>query len=400
MPNRDDDPSRSEDELRRMRVHVEELERALSVQQRISFAAGLFQSDVTVRTLLEALAEGVVVVDSMGSIVFVNKRAEAMFGYSGDEIVGHSLNALVPERFFQSHADYVSDYFDDPRIRPMGQGIELAATHKGGTEFPVEISLTHLQTKAGPLALAFITDISQRKQAERELLLRNEDLDAFAHTVAHDLKASLGVVVGFSEELACIHRDMPPEELEKDLSLMAQSGRKMHDIVEGLLLFATMRSKDVKVHPIDSRAIVASAMERLRYAIQEAEAEVTLPDSFPAALGISAWVEEVWFNYLSNGLKYGGKPPRLEIGGEPLEDGRVKFWVRDGGHGLTPDEQARLFHEFAQQSQDGQGHGLGLAIVQRIVTKLNGEVGVESEMGQGATFSFTLPAANHASGES
>jgi two-component system sensor histidine kinase/response regulator len=113
---------------------------------------------------------------------------------------------------------------------------------------------------------------------------------------------------------------------------------------------------------------------------------------WPVALGYAPWVEEVWINYLSNAFRYGGRPPRLELGAEAQPDGRVRFWVRDNGAGLTPEDQARLFTPFTRLDQvQVKGHGLGLSIVRRIVEKLGGQVGVESQIGQGSTFSFTLP---------
>jgi signal transduction histidine kinase len=133
-------------------------------------------------------------------------------------------------------------------------------------------------------------------------------------------------------------------------------------------------------------------MQRLAYMIDECSAEITLPDSWPIALGYGPWVEEVWVNYLSNALKYGGQPPRIEVGATVQADGTVRFWVCDNGPGLASEEQARLFTPSTRFDQvRAKGHGLGLSIVRRIVRKLGGQVGVESEIGQGSIFSFTLP---------
>ena len=119
-----------------------------------------------------------------------------------------------------------------------------------------------------------------------------------------------------------------------------------------------------------------------------------MPDDWPVAVGYASWVEEVWANYISNGLKYGGQPPRLKLGATEQADGMVRFWVQDNGPGLEPDAQAKLFVPFTQLDQIRvAGHGLGLSIVRRIVEKLGGQVGVESKgiPGQGCLFFFTLP---------
>ena len=138
--------------------------------------------------------------------------------------------------------------------------------------------------------------------------------------------------------------------------------------------------------------IIASAERRLVRIRQESRAEIVVPDRWPVALGYGPWVEEVWVNYLSNGIKYGGTPPRLELGGTAQSDGMVRFWVRDNGPGISKENQGQLFTPFTRLRQArAKGHGLGLSIVRRIVEKLGGQVGVESDLGQGSTFCFTLP---------
>jgi signal transduction histidine kinase len=136
---------------------------------------------------------------------------------------------------------------------------------------------------------------------------------------------------------------------------------------------------------------VAEAQARLAPVIKTSEVEISLPVEWPLAEGHDSWVEEVWINYLSNAIKYGGQPPRVELGADRQADGLVRFWVRDNGRGLAPDEQARLFTPFTRlETMRADGHGLGLSVVQRIVDKLGGQIEIESRPGQGSTFSFTL----------
>jgi two-component system sensor histidine kinase/response regulator len=154
---------------------------------------------------------------------------------------------------------------------------------------------------------------------------------------------------------------------------------------------------EVDMGPLDMAKVVDEACQRLVYMVEEYQAELVLPleHAWPVSVGYGPWVEEVWVNYLSNALKYGGRPPRVELGATVQEDGIVRFWVHDNGPGLTPGEQGRLFTPFTQLDQArAKGHGLGLSIVRRIVEKMGGEVGVESEVGQGSTFFFTLLAAS------
>jgi two-component system sensor histidine kinase/response regulator len=223
---------------------------------------------------------------------------------------------------------------------------------------------------------------------------RNEELDAFAHTAAHDLKSPLALIVGYAEALDGV--SLTSQELSYHLRMIARNGHKMSSIIDELLLLASMRKLgEVEMRPLDMAGVVDEARLRLVYMIEEHEAEIVLPDEWPVPLGYAPWVEEVWANYMSNALKYGGCPPRVELGARVGEDGTVRFWIRDNGRGLTPEEQARLFTPFTRLDQvSAKGHGLGLSIARRIVEKMGGQVGVESEMGQGSTFSFTLPLAS------
>jgi signal transduction histidine kinase len=227
-----------------------------------------------------------------------------------------------------------------------------------------------------------------------ELEVRNQDLAAFAHTVAHDLKDPLGIITGFSAALQEDYGTMPEAERLRCLAYITRSGFKMARIIHELLLLAEVREEEVEKVPLDMSDVVAEAQKHLHHIIDKQQAEIILPDSWPVALGYAPWVEEVWVNYISNAIKYGGKPPYMELGATAQSDGQIRCWVRDEGPGISPEDQKRLFTPFTRFTQQQvSGHGLGLSIVKRIVEKLGGQVGVESRMGQGCTFYFTLPAA-------
>ena len=228
----------------------------------------------------------------------------------------------------------------------------------------------------------------------KALRQRTAELDAFAGDVAHDLGNPLSLIMGTAEVLAESYNSLPEESLQSSLRMIARNGRRMKDIIDALLLLARVREEEVDVEPLDMARIVAEAQQRLPHIIEEYQAEIILPETWPVALGYSQWIEEVWDNYLSNALKYGGRPPRVELGATVQPGGVVSFWMRDNGRGLTSEQQAMLFTPFQRldKKHAGGGHGLGLAIVRRIVEKLGGQVWVESEVGQGSTFGFTLPA--------
>jgi two-component system sensor histidine kinase/response regulator len=269
--------------------------------------------------------------------------------------------------------------------------------------------------RAITIALARLSDLMELRRLNADLTARNEELDAYSHTVAHDLKSPLALIIGFADALAEDYAQMSSASVRDSLREIAQSGRKMNDIIDELLLLASVRKMvSVEMKALDMHDIVIDAQRQLAHTIRACQAEITLPASWPVALGYRPWVEEVWVNYLSNAITYGGSPPRVELGfGESanqrisesaqtrsLADGstelaevsHIRFWVRDNGPGLSPEEQARLFTPFERLEQvRAQGSGLGLSIVRRIVEKLGGQVGLQSEPGVGSVFWFTLP---------
>ena len=243
---------------------------------------------------------------------------------------------------------------------------------------------------ATAIANAWLVRVLHRRV--RELEAQNGELDAFNHTVAHDLKNPLARVIGYAEVLEGDCATMPGENLRHYLRAIVRNGRKMNSIIDGLLLLAEAHNVAVELEPLDMPGIMAEVLQRLAPMIEEYQAEIILPDTWSAALGYGPWVEEVWANYISNGIKYGGRPPRVELGATARADSTACFWVRDNGQGISPEDQRRLFVPFTRlDPASAEGHGLGLSIVQRIVEKLGGEVGVESRVGRGSVFAFTLP---------
>lgn len=243
-------------------------------------------------------------------------------------------------------------------------------------------------------------DITQRKRAEEmmrkstlELEARNEELDAFAHTVAHNLKNPIATIMG-TASLALTYFDrMSQEDLKDNLQGVVEGAYKARAIIDSILLLAGVnRQTTVDIGPLDMHEIITSVESRMMPMIQERKAKIRLPDYFPTAIGYAPWIEEVWANYLSNALKYGGTPPHIGFGSEILENRQVRFWISDNGVGLTDEEKAQVFTPFTRMNQAKvEGHGLGLSVAQRIVQRLGGVCGVDSIPGEGARFWFTLP---------
>ncbi|MBL9102248.1 MAG: AAA family ATPase [Myxococcales bacterium] len=228
-------------------------------------------------------------------------------------------------------------------------------------------------------------------RVNQSLIASNAELDAFGRTVAHDLKNPLGAVSGYAEYLLESLDNLDQSEVAKVVDSIRRASNTAASIVDELLLLAGVRKQQVQITPLDMASIVAQVQQRMAYMLVEYRGEITVADEWPAAIGYAPWIEEAWTNYISNGLKYGGRPPRLTLGADARADGMLRFWVRDNGPGIPREAQDRLFAEFTRLDEvRAEGHGLGLSIVRRIIERLGGRVGVESVPGEGSLFYFTL----------
>ena len=230
-----------------------------------------------------------------------------------------------------------------------------------------------------------------REQAV-SLRSRNEELQAFTHTVAHALKNPLAVLILIAGAIDKI-TDLTPRELQEYTRQIRSTAFEMDGIIKDLLLLSEAGMADRPAEPVDMAGVVAKARKRLSSMTREYHGRILSPKTWPVATGYAPWIEELWVNYISNALKYGGRFPRIALGATLQPDGMIRFWVRDHGPGIPARKQRLLFTPFTRLDQlHRPGNGLGLSIVRRIVEKLGGRAGLESEAGQGSLFFFTLPA--------
>jgi PAS domain S-box-containing protein len=358
-------------------------------------------------TTLNSIGDAVITTDLAGRINFMNPVAEALTGWTRDEAQSkpaQDVLVLVDDLTGEIAEDLMA------QVLQSGQSIKLESTlrliSRDQTTVYIDANVTPIKDGGHEIsgAVLVLKDVSdQRRTAVQlqefaeQLQAHNEELDAFAHTVAHDLQNPLGNLVGMADALRTYHSSMEPEELHDYLSSIVQNGLKMSSIIDSLLLLAGVRRREaVPVSPLNMKQIVSEAEQRLASMINEHNARIHQPEEWPIVLGYGPWIEEVWANYLSNAIKYGGRPPIIELGADKLDDGTVCFWTQDNGIGLPAEQQEQLFVPFTQLSQVKiQGMGLGLSIVRRIIEKLYGAVGVTSEgIGQGSRFYFILPVAD------
>ena len=234
---------------------------------------------------------------------------------------------------------------------------------------------------------------AQLRQQVSGLEARNKELEAYAYMLAHDLKEPLTVLILTTDLIKDIP-DLRDEELKEYLLQLKSTAYEMRTIIKSLLLYCQVTRAEAPRESVHMAEVVANVHARLSYMIRERQAQVILPQVWPDAVGYGPWIEEVWTNLLSNALKYGGSPPRVEMGASARSDGMLRFWTRDNGPGISPEARTGLFMGGSPLNHLSKtGDGLGLPIVHNIVNKLGGQVGVESEEGQGSLFFFTLPAA-------
>jgi signal transduction histidine kinase len=223
------------------------------------------------------------------------------------------------------------------------------------------------------------------------LQARNRHLEEYVDMVAHDLKEPL-VVMAFTSNLITNIPDLSGEKLKEYLRQMGQTADEMKRIINNLKHFSEVSEAEAPFETLHMADVVAKVQGRLSHLIREQQAQVVIPEVWPTAIGYGPWIEEVWANYLSNAIKYGGRPPYVELGASTRSEGVVRFWVRDNGSGIPPAVRTHLFTAFNHVGHVHHlEHGLGLSIVLQIVEKMGGQVGVESEPGAGSLFYFTLP---------
>jgi PAS domain S-box-containing protein len=345
-------------------------------------------------TLLEAASEGIVIVDEAGRIASVNAKAESLFGYSRSELLGHSLEMLLPERLRRIHAGHRGGYFADPRIRPMGRGLDLVGCRKGGAEFPIEISLSYIDTEDGRQAMAFITDISQRRaleQASRQAE-RLASLGTLAAGVAHEINNPMGILNSRIEVmlLEASERGFSADVIE-DLRVLHRNVARVSRIAQGLLSFArgtpTVRTR-VNLNEVveDTLVLTRNQMGKEGIEIQ------TALDSRPLFVrGHGNALEQVLLNLLTNAQSAITPPGRVQITTElfPGTPGRVRLTVSDTGGGIPADAVPRIFDPFYTTKETGTG--LGLSLTYGIIRDHNGTIDVESRPGVGTTFTLTFP---------
>lgn len=375
----------------------------LDITARKQAETQLLESEARTRAILAAAMDAIIIIDASGTIESLNAAAEKLFGYTVLEMVGQNVKMLMPEPYKTEHDGYLHNYTATGVSKIIGIGREVTGLRKNGQTFPMDLAVSEVQTGGRRLFTGIVRDITARKQAETsiqalnaELLVNaeqlqqsNRELEAFSYSISHDLRAPLRHIDGYARMLQEDAGELLDPDMRRYLDTISDSARQMGALIDDLLAFSRLGRKPVERTEVDMYALV----ERVVHEVG-GDGRVSV-GTLPTVHADPALLRQVWVNLLSNALKYSaprGDAARIEVSGE-CADGVARYRVRDNGVGFDMRYADKLFGVFQRlHSQDEfEGTGVGLAIVQRIVTRHGGTIGAQAEPGRGATFTFELP---------
>jgi protein-histidine pros-kinase len=364
------------------------------------------RADQKFRGLLESAPDAMVIANRAGEIVLVNAQAERLFAYPREELLGMKVELLIPQRFHAVHAPHRIAFFGEPRARAMGAGLELHGRRRDGSEFPVEISLSPIETEEGTLVSSAIRDITDRRRIERALQEKNAELeranhakDRFLASMSHELRTPLNGIIGFAEFLVD-GKPGPLNEKQKEyLGDVLQSGRHLLHLINDMLDLVKVQAGKVELNLEEfslSEAIqeVCTGVHPIAEA-KKIELKVDVAAALDAVTLDPQRFKQILYNLLSNALKFTDHKGHVRIEVSPDGAARFRLIVSDDGIGIRSEDIGRLFTEFEQldtgTARRFGGTGLGLALTQNLVLIHGGGIAVESEFGKGSRFIVTLP---------
>jgi PAS domain S-box-containing protein len=356
--------------------------------------------------LLDAAPDAMLVVNQEGLIELANAQAENLFGYSREQLVGESIEILIPHALRIAHNTHRRSFFKDPHARPMGADLQLFAQKSDGSEIPVEISLSPLKTESGLFVISAIRDISERKRTEEkvrtlnrelqdkiaDLAATNKELEAFSYSVSHDLRAPLRQIDGFSKILLEQAGEALPASQRDCLQEIRNGARHLGQLVDDLLNFSRLGRQALVIRTVDMNALMRSVISETQRDLSSRLIEWQVGPA-PEVNCDSTLMRQVFRNLIANAVKFTRTRQRAVIEvGHTFHQGMDAFFVRDNGVGFNMAFADKLFGVFQRLhlQDEFEGTGVGLATVQRIVLKHGGVVWAEAELDRGAAFFFTL----------
>jgi PAS domain S-box-containing protein len=355
------------------------------------------------RGLLEAAPDAMVVVNQAGDITLLNVQAEQRFGYRRDELLGQTIKTIIPEGFAERLIADRMRSAADALAQQIGTGIELTGLRKDGSEFPIEIMLSPLQSAQGILVTAAIRDIALRKAAEAQLLQKmtdldrsNQELEQFAYLASHDLQEPLRMVASYTQLLSRRYKGKLDSDADEFIAFAVDGAARMQRLIQDLLAYSRVGTKGRELVDTSGEDALRQALINLRAATEQSGAEVT-HDPLPVVLADNVQLVQLFQNLVGNAIKYqGGEMPRIHISAARNGGGRWVISVQDNGIGIEPQYFDKIFGMFQRlhRRDEYPGTGIGLAICKKIAERHGGAMSVESQVGRGSTFRFSVAASN------
>jgi PAS domain S-box-containing protein len=359
----------------------------------------LLQMEARYRGLLEAAPDAMVVVSQSGEIVLLNVQAEKQFGYSRDELLGQKVKDIIPEGFAERLIADALRSAEDALAQQIGTGIELNGRRKDGSEFPIEIMLSPLESAEGILVTAAIRDITTRKRAETQLVQKieelnrsNEELGQFAYIASHDLQEPLRMVASYTQLLSRRYKGKLDSDADEFIAFAVDGARRMQRLIQDLLIYSRVGTKGRDLLSTSSEEALQQALLNLRGAFEESGVFAT-HDPLPTVLADEIQLVQLFKNLVGNAIKY-RRPddPRVHISVARNGGKKWIFSVQDNGLGIESQYFEKIFGMFQRlhRREEFDGTGIGLAICKKIAERHGGSISVESKPGQGSTFRFSL----------
>jgi PAS domain S-box-containing protein len=356
-------------------------------------------SEAKYRNLLEAAPDPMVVVNRSGVIVLLNVQAEVRFGYRRDELVGQPVKNIIPEGFAERLIADGTRTAAEALEQQIGTGIELSGRRKDGSEFPIEIMLSPIESADGILVTAAIRDISVRTAAEKhlaqkvdELKRSNEELGQFAYIASHDLQEPLRMVASYTQLLSRRYKGKLDSDADEFIAFAVDGASRMQRLIRDLLAYSRVGTEGRGLLETRSGEALDLALVNLRSAIEECGAVIT-HDPLPTVLADRMQLTQLFQNLVANAIKY-QRPgtPEVHISAAMDPDKKWTFSVKDNGLGIEAKYTEKIFGMFQRlhKREEFEGTGIGLAICKKIVERHEGTISVESQPGQGSTFRFSL----------
>ena len=360
-------------------------------ERRRAFEA-LRRSETQASAIVEAASEGIVIVNAAGIIIAVNRQTEMMFGYPRSEVTGRPLEMLLPERFRSKHVAHRTSYVRDPRVRRMGQGLDLTARRRDGSEFPVEISLSYVETDEGLRAMAFVTDITERKAMERATRQaeRLSALGRLSAGIAHEVNNPIGIMTSRIELILMdAEANGLPAETIDDLRVVHRNAIRVATLAKNLLSFS--RETPRERVPVDLDQVVRNVLLLVTADFGRQNIRIVSKlKSSSHVLGHANALEQVVLNLVTNAAEAMPQGGDIRIVTTTWGD-RVRMVVADTGRGIAAEHLQHIFDPFF--TTKASGTGLGLSVSYGIAEDHGGTIEVESVPGQGTTFVLTFPVA-------